>query len=90
MRACELLTTIPTVVLSAARHLRATEVAMAAGPSFVAQRTERFALPLPIAEAVRRLEAYRFAMRIGRVVLEDGRTWFFDRDGFLRTTSARA
>ena len=78
----ELLATIPTTVLAAARDARVVEVGMAAGPSFVAQRSERFAPAVPIADAVRRLEPYRGAMRIARVVLDDGRTWFFDRDGF--------
>lgn len=83
-----LLSTVPMPILASAKHLRVSELGMSTGPSFAVQRREAFEPPIQLVEALQQLERYRSAMRIGRVVLEDGRTWFFDRDGYRSETAA--
>jgi hypothetical protein len=81
-----LLSTIPSTILATAAHLRVYEIGLAAGPSFVAQRREVYEPPIPLGEAMQFIERYRASMRIGRVILEDGRTWFFSPEGFRSET----
>ncbi len=76
-------------VLATAAHLRVSEIGMAMGPSFVAQRREAYEPPIPLTEAMLQVEKYRSSMRIGRVVLEDGRTWFFTPEGFRSENRTR-
>ena len=77
---------VPTAVLTSARDQLVIEIGMAAGPSFVAQRTIKFEPKIAIAEALLRLESFRGTLRVGRILLDDGRTWFFDPIGFRRET----
>jgi hypothetical protein len=57
---------------------------VAAGPAFVALRTQHFAPPVSFTEALAVLERYRESMRRGRIVLDDGTILVFDRTGFVR------
>ena len=74
---------VPAGVLASAEGQQVVEMGMGAGPGCIAQRTVKFDPKLSITEALVRLEEFRSVMKKGRILLDDGRTWFFDPVRFL-------
>ncbi len=68
---------VPAAVLASAEGQQVVEMGMGAGPGCIAQRTVKFDPTLSIPEALHRLEELRSVMKKGRILLDDGRTWFF-------------
>lgn len=77
------LMTIPADVLEMVGGRRAASVHFAAGPAFVGQYNHTFEAPVPLAAALEHLARYQSSLRIGRIVLVDGVTLFFDHEGYL-------
>jgi hypothetical protein len=75
---------VPVEILTEAEARTCVMAEVAAGPAFVAVRTQHFAPPVSFADAVAVLERYRESMRRGRIVLDDGTILLFDRNGFVR------
>lgn len=76
--------TVPPEILTEADARTCVMAEIAAGPAFVALRTQHFAPPVTFAAALAVLERYRESMRRGRIVLDDGTILLFDRTGFVR------
>ena len=75
---------VPKAILASAYGRQVLEIGMGAGPGCIAQRTIKYEPPISVTEALQRLEAFRSVMKIGRILLDDRRTWFFDVNRFQR------
>ncbi len=75
---------VPAAVLASAQEQHVVEIGMGAGPGCIAQRTLKFDPRISVTEGLHRLEDFRSEMKIGRILLDDGRTWYFDELQFRR------
>lgn len=67
----------------------AAEAGFAAGPAFVAGKTQAFAPPVPFAEAAGWIERTYRGFKRAHIRLVDGRTVYFDPSGLRSVTPAR-